>query len=247
MEFRMHGDYLANTMILGLAKLIPVILFSIAGYFIFIKLPFWVFLRVLRASKGLPAYQMAQFSWESPQYKPDYGVNNYEAFLRKQKRAQEAEAIYQQQVIAEREHIQETRREATNSGVDTEANEKRKRYVEELRMKSQADARKREEDRRRRDEAKRARAEEARRQKAEEERREEQKKYARQNDGLEAIFSFKSGESFSRSELKKRYFTLLKTHHPDRFASQGEEAKLQAEIRTKEINSAYERLLSRAA
>lgn len=243
----MHGDYIANTMFLGMAKLIPVILFSVAGYFIFIKLPFWIFLRVLRASKGLPAYQMAQFSWEAPQYKPDYGVNNYEAFLRKQKRAQESEAIYQQQILAEKEAAQEARRESTNSGVDSEANERRKRYAEELRMKSQEQAKRREEDRRRRDEERRARAEEARRQKAQQERREEQKSYARHDDGLEAIFSFKVGENFSRSELKKRYFTLLKTHHPDRFASQGEEAKLQAEIRTKEINSAYERLLQRAA
>lgn len=243
----MHGDYLANTMILGMAKLIPVILFSVAGYFIFIKLPFWIFLRVLRASKGLPAYQMAQFSWEGPQYKPDYGVNNYEAFLRKQKRAQEAEQILEQQKIAEREAIIEARRDATNSGVDSEANEKRKRYAEELRLKTQAEARKREEDRRQRAEARRAREEEARRQRAEQERQEEQSRFTRQDPGLEAIFSFKSGESFSRSELKKRYFSLLKTHHPDRVASLGEEAKLQAEIRTKEINNAYERLLQRAA
>lgn len=243
----MQGEYIANTMFLGMAKLIPVILFSIAGYFIFIKLPFWIFLRVLRASKGLPAYEMAQFSWESPQYKPEYNVNNYEAFLRKQRRAQEAEQLIEQQKIAEREAFQEARREATNSGVDSEANERRKRYAEELKMKSQAEAKKREEDRRRRAEARRAREEEARRQKAEEQRREEHKRYARQDDGLEALFSFKVGESFSRSELKKRYFTLLKTHHPDRFASQGEEAKIQAEIKTKEINSAYERLLSRAA
>lgn len=244
----MHSDYIANTMILGMAKLIPVILFSVAGYFIFIKLPFWIFLRVLRASKGLPDYEMAKFSWEAPQYKPDYGVNNYEAFLRKQRRAQEAEALYEQQILAEKEAAaQEARRESTNSGVDSEANEKRKRYAEELRMKSQEQAKRREEDRRRREEERRARAEEARRQKAEEARREEEKRHARRDDGLEAIFSFKSGESFSRSELKKRYFSLLKTHHPDRFASQGEEAKLQAEIRTKEINTAYERLLQRAA
>lgn len=243
----MQADYLTNTMILGMAKLIPLILFSVAGYFIFIKLPFWIFLRVLRASKGLPAYEMARFSWESPQYKPDYGVNNYEAFLRKQKRAQEAEAIYQKQVLAERAHLQESRQESTHAGVDSEANERRKRYAEELRLKSEAQTRRREEERQQREAAQRARAEEARRAKAERERQEEESRRPRRDEGLEAIFSFKTGESFSRSELKKRYFSLLKTHHPDRFETQGQEAKLQAEMRTKEINSAYERLLSRAA
>ena len=58
----------------------------------------------------------------------------------------------------------------------------------------------------------------------------------------EEIFNIKGGQVFSESELKKRYFELLKQNHPDRVASMGEDFKKLAEKNTKDINDAYEKL-----
>lgn len=58
----------------------------------------------------------------------------------------------------------------------------------------------------------------------------------------EEIFNIKGGQVFSDSELKKRYFELLKKNHPDRVASMGEDFKKLAEKNTKDINDAYEKL-----
>jgi DnaJ like chaperone protein len=51
----------------------------------------------------------------------------------------------------------------------------------------------------------------------------------------------------TQSDLKKRYFELLKQNHPDRVASMGHDFKKLAEKNTKEINKAYEKLKKKAS
>ncbi len=63
----------------------------------------------------------------------------------------------------------------------------------------------------------------------------------------EEIFSLKPGEFINQSDLKKRYFELLKQNHPDRVASMGHDFKKLAEKNTKEINKAYEKLKKKAS
>ncbi len=63
----------------------------------------------------------------------------------------------------------------------------------------------------------------------------------------EEILGFKPNEPFTKAELKKRYFDLLKQNHPDRVATMGLDFKILAEKNTKEINRAYDKLKSRAA
>jgi DnaJ domain len=62
----------------------------------------------------------------------------------------------------------------------------------------------------------------------------------------EEILGYASGERFSAEELKKRYRDLLKGSHPDKVAALDPEFKKLADKRTKEINSAYEKLKSKA-
>lgn len=63
----------------------------------------------------------------------------------------------------------------------------------------------------------------------------------------EEIFNFRPNEKFSKGELKKRYFELLKENHPDRVASMGQDFKKLAEKNTKDINKAYDVLKNKAS
>ena len=63
----------------------------------------------------------------------------------------------------------------------------------------------------------------------------------------EEIMGFKPYESFTKDELKKKYFELLKQNHPDRVGTMGPDFKKLAEKNTKDINHAYEKLKKRAA
>jgi hypothetical protein len=63
----------------------------------------------------------------------------------------------------------------------------------------------------------------------------------------ENIFSFSAGQRFTKDELKKRYRDLLKESHPDKVAAMGPDFKKLAEVKTKEINSAYQKLKAKAA
>jgi len=63
----------------------------------------------------------------------------------------------------------------------------------------------------------------------------------------EEILGFKKNEPITKSELKKRYFDLLKQNHPDRVASMGADFKKLADKNTKEINQAYESLKKKVA
>lgn len=68
-----------------------------------------------------------------------------------------------------------------------------------------------------------------------------------QTQSPEEILGFKPNEKFTKSELKKRYFELLKQNHPDRVASMGQDFKKLAEKNTKDINRAYDKLKDKAS
>ncbi|HXH73753.1 MAG TPA: J domain-containing protein [Bacteriovoracaceae bacterium] len=63
----------------------------------------------------------------------------------------------------------------------------------------------------------------------------------------EALFEIKPGVAFTKEDLKKKYHELLKMNHPDKVAALSPDFKNLADKKTKEINSAYTRLLKRAA
>lgn len=251
----MQGDYIATTMIMGMAKIIPVILFVVAGWFVFIKLPFLFFLKTLRESKGIDQFGVKDYKWQQTyesEYKPEYSINNYEAFLRKSRRAKEAEEreLKSQQsssnIEFERFERQESAEEKANRA---QMNEKRKKYAEEMRAKAQELGRKRQEQKEKeRQERERASRDQYARQ--EREQAERQKRANAERSGHknpEAIFKINPGESLSQDELKKRYRELIKANHPDKVASEGTQVRSLAEKKTKEINSAYEALKAKAA
>lgn len=76
------------------------------------------------------------------------------------------------------------------------------------------------------------------------EKQEQPKKKPASPEAPENVFEFAPGESFTKKELKKRYHELLKRHHPDKVSV---DLKKAAERKTKEINSAYAKLKSKAA
>jgi len=82
-----------------------------------------------------------------------------------------------------------------------------------------------------------------------ESKKEEAKQESRSSSDLSAenLFNFKSGEKFTKEELKKRYHELLRQNHPDRVASMGADFKKLAEQNTKDINKAYEKLKAKAS
>lgn len=63
----------------------------------------------------------------------------------------------------------------------------------------------------------------------------------------EELFELKPGQTYSQQELKKKYHDLLKMNHPDKVASMGPDFKKMAEIKTKDINTAYMKLKKLAA
>jgi DnaJ domain len=63
----------------------------------------------------------------------------------------------------------------------------------------------------------------------------------------EILFELQPGETFTKSELKKRYHELIRQNHPDKVAAMGSDFKTLAEKKTKDINSAYDELKKKAA
>jgi DnaJ-domain-containing protein 1 len=61
------------------------------------------------------------------------------------------------------------------------------------------------------------------------------------------LFNYVKGQKFTKEELRKRYHELLRQNHPDRVAQMGPDFKKLADKKTKDINSAYEKLKNRAA
>ncbi len=67
------------------------------------------------------------------------------------------------------------------------------------------------------------------------------------NTSAEELFELKPGQTYSPQELKKKYHDLLKMNHPDKVASMGPDFKKMAEMKTKDINTAYMKLKKLAA
>lgn len=63
----------------------------------------------------------------------------------------------------------------------------------------------------------------------------------------EDIFNLRPGQTFTQSELKKRYLELIKENHPDKVASMGADFKKLAEKNTKDINQAFDTLKKKAS
>lgn len=267
----MHHDYMASTMVLGLAKIIPMILFAAAGWFVFIKLPFFVFLKVLKDSKAQDfesAMQRLKVELDPDMYKPNYNVKNHEAFLRRSRRGKDEE------VKAKKEFEEILNQESETSNETPEQkkerhiqNERRKKYAEELKTKADEQMRLRQEQRAKQKDAERAERERLAREekeksareardKAQQEEKQWQEYFHRsksrrdqtpQTGSAEAIFNIKTGEELTQEELKKRYRELLKVNHPDKVATEGTQVRQLADKRTKEINSAYEKLKLKVA
>ena len=67
------------------------------------------------------------------------------------------------------------------------------------------------------------------------------------SNAAEELFELTPGQVYTQQELKKKYHDLLKMNHPDKVASMGIDFKKMAELKTKEINSAYMKLKKLAA
>jgi hypothetical protein len=178
-------NYYIKTLSAVGGKLLPVGVFLLVGYFLFIKLPFLFMRKVQNDNKAKDNPQFDNKPKESPQV--------------------------------------ETKKEAAVE-FKTQTQSKND-YQERLAQ---------------------AREEKARQQKRREQ--EEPKKSPPNNKTTaEEIFEIPAGQVLNKSELKKRYFELLKQNHPDKVASLGNDFKVLAEKKTKAINTAYEELKKKSA
>lgn len=254
-----QSDYIATTMLFGMAKIIPVILFVAAGYFIFLKLPFLVFLKVLKSHKaqGFEPLPDIKFSSSPNEYKPGYSVDNYESFLRRSRRAKEMEQQSLKSPAPEQIQTEKPRKEETaeEKRQRMEVTERRRKYAEELKTRAEEQMKQRQEQAFRQKEADKANKERVAREQKEKVAREERERMAREekqwqeyfkrsqsrnqqtdpkmsSNSPEGIFNIKNGESLTQEELKKRYRDLLKVHHPDKVAAEGTQVRKLADKKT---------------
>ena len=75
----------------------------------------------------------------------------------------------------------------------------------------------------------------------------EQKKSSPHKLNAYAIFDLNADEKFTKIQLKKRYYELLRQNHPDKVASLSSDLKKLAEKKTKDINTAYDELKKKAS
>lgn len=121
--------------------------------------------------------------------------------------------------------------------------ERMKKKAQEIDEAIKKKEREREEERLRQ-EKKKAERDSAKAQEEAEKKRKEAAKNAPPLTPAARLFDFKLGEEITKKELKKRYHKLLRENHPDKV---GEDKKVLAEKKTKEINSAYEELEKKAS
>lgn len=266
------SNYMASTMLLGMARIIPIVLFAAAGWFVFIKLPFFVFLKVLKNSRGqnlqpvIPEYKVEP---DSHEFKPGYNVANYEAFLRRSRRGKDEDDRVKKEIEEYMQYREAQKNETPEQKKERqESNERRKKYAEELKARAEEQMRAKQEQKIRQKEAEKVEKERAARVERERVAREEKERKDREEkqyqeyfnrksrkentssfkqDSPEALFNIKPGENFTQEELKKKYRELLKQHHPDKVASEGTQVRKLADKKTQDINSAYEKLKSKAA
>ncbi len=184
------STYYINTLSTAFQKLAPIIAWALAGYFIFIRLPFLLFLKNIKDSK-LPGPQDLQLE-EDEASKRKKEQDNFNDFNRRMK------------ILGGAPHNEQTKSEH--------------------------------------------KSEQKKEQKKEQRREGPKKRPAPAGDiAAENLFELRPGQSFTKDELRKKYHELLKMNHPDKVASLGQDFKKLAEQKTKDINSAYNKLKSRAS
>lgn len=184
------STYYINTLTTAFQKLAPIIAWALAGYFIFIRLPFLLFLKNMKDSK-LTGPQELQ-------------LEDDEATKRKK----------------EQDNVNDFNRRMKILGGASQ-NEQKKSEQKTEQKKEQRKKQRKEEPKKRPSPSKDASA--------------------------ENLFELRPGQNFTKDELRKKYHELLKMNHPDKVASLGQDFKKLAEQKTKDINSAYNKLKSRAS
>ena len=179
-------NYYIKTLTAAGGKLLPVGVFLLVGYFLFIKLPFYFMVKVNKENKpkeeGLKDVAVEHKTAESEKVKIKVEQNNYQEKLNQAREEKEKQ---------------------------------QKRREEEIKHKKKTEGPK--------------------------------KAAPPRNTPAEEIFEIPVGHVLNKSELKKRYFELLKMNHPDKVASLGNDFKVLAEKKTKAINSAYDELKKKAS
>jgi DnaJ-domain-containing protein 1 len=188
------STYYINTLTTAFQKLAPIIAWALAGYFIFIRLPFLLFLKNMKDSK-LTGPQELQ-------------LEDDEATKRKK----------------EQDNVNDFNRRMKILGGASQNEQKKSEKKTEQKTEQKKEQRK-------------------------EQRKEESKKRPSpsKDASAENLFELRPGQNFTKDELRKKYHELLKMNHPDKVASLGQDFKKLAEQKTKDINSAYNKLKSRAS
>lgn len=192
------STYYINTLTTAFQKLAPIIAWALAGYFIFIRLPFLLFLKNIKDSK-----------LTGPQ---DLQLEDDEATKRKK----------------EQDNVNDFNRRMKILGGAPQQEQKKSEQKAEQKTEQKT---------------------EQKREQRKEQRKEEPKKRPspRGDATAENLFELRPGQNFTKDELRKKYHELLKMNHPDKVASLGQDFKKLAEQKTKDINSAYNKLKSRAS
>lgn len=193
-------NYYATTLGNAFSKLLPLLIFLVGGYFIFIKMPFLFFRKSMDNQKKQEAEGKKELAVK------DYSVDDYLEFQQKMKQMR-GETPKLESASAKKE---EKKAEPKTEKTEQKKTEQKKTESKERRERVQRPP-------------------------------------PPQEMSPEKIFGFQDNQKISKTELKKRYFELLKQNHPDRVASMGADFKKLAEKNTKDINSAYEKLKNKAA
>lgn len=189
----MDPNYYSKTLTAAVMKLGPGILYVIVGYFLFIKLPFWLLTKMVKQNR--PMNFQDHINAHS-----SFKMEEYDAFISR-----------------------------INDQTDRRADVKDDRPKQE-----------------------KARPKPQQKKPHEKMKDKPRPKEAPKMEALKAtpeeiIFNLSPGQLVTKDELKKKYHDLLRTHHPDKVASLAPEFKKIAEIKTKAINTAYDRLKNKAA
>lgn len=192
------STYYINTLTTAFQKLAPIIAWALAGYFIFIRLPFLLFLKNIKDSKVTGAQDLQLEDDEASKKKKEQ--DNLHDFNRRMK------------ILGGAPHGEQKKSEQKTEQKSEQKTEQKKEHKKE-------------------------------------QRREEPKKRAAPagDAAAENLFELRPGQNFTKDELRKKYHELLKMNHPDKVASLGQDFKKLAEQKTKDINSAYNKLKSRAS
>ncbi len=189
-------NYYVTTLGNAFTKLLPLFIFLVGGYFIFIRMPFLFFRKSLDNQKKQEAESKKEVAVK------DYTVEDYLDFQRKMKQMNGEQPKLEAGGHKKEEKKGQQKAEQKTEQKKTEQKDQREKV---------------------------------------------HRPTPPQGISPEKIFGFQENQKITKSELKKRYFELLKENHPDRVASMGADFKKLAEKNTKDINSAYEKLKNKAA